>query len=82
MSLYLDSHQSCIRLKTGAGISAVPTADTVANGEVNSYNYIGHSQGFLLTISQGYTNAAQRPWLARTVNTPMPFIVGSTASSL
>ena len=34
-----DSHQSCIRLQTGAGFCTVLTADAVATGEVNLYNF-------------------------------------------
>jgi len=32
---------SCIHLQIGVGIGAFPTADAVATGKVNCYNFIG-----------------------------------------
>ena len=55
---YRDSHQSCIRLQIGAGICAVLTADAVATGEVNFYNFIVQLRSlpqFVATISSRTT---------------------------
>ena len=40
MSIYWDSHQSCIRLQIRADICTVLTACAVATSEVNCYNCI------------------------------------------
>ena len=61
MSLYRESHQSCICLQIGAGIYAVPTADAVATGEVNCINYVVELRSlprFAETISQGYKSSS------------------------
>jgi len=51
-------------LKTGAGIYAVPTVDTVATGEVICYNFIVtlcSLPQFAEMLSQGYCSAEQQP---------------------
>ena len=55
-----DSHQPCIRLQTVVDSCTVLTADAVATGEVNFYNFIFRLRSrpwFAETISQRYCRA-------------------------
>ena len=72
--IYWGSHQSCICLQIGVDICAVPTADTVATGEVNCYNCIVQLRAlpsFVERIGQGYSSVVQQPWLVRMG--PLPY---------
>ena len=73
-SLYWDSHQLCICLQIWSGICIVPTAEAVATGEVNCYNFtvgIRSLPQIAEMISQGYNSIAQRPLTCENASNPL-----------
>ena len=60
-NIILGEYKLSIRPQTGADICAVPTAEAVATGEVNCYNFIGHSQCFRGRSVQDVASVTQAP---------------------